>query len=288
MSGKLPRVLRLLAEVRHLSFASLAPGYLGTSRDRTQTRSWEADKSPTSIRQLLRGAGHLWYWVTDKDPAFIPLENPSEVPAQIPGPNDDREPPPQPRTCFPAGRDVSMHKSPTLSRRVPRYCLGTRGQWIQMMGALGTWAFGWKLADTKTRLDYIATATNINSWWNSNSNINVYINCRCHLIAQRLIVGGMGLGVRPKFGWSHHSVLCLLNTPVMRLIRWNVCCWSDIHTFVQMCLFYVELVANPTKLWNTDAKLQEHCLNNQFYQKICLHPRFCDQPLVLQIHVLTV
>ena len=145
---------------------------------------------------------------------------------------------------------------------------------------LGVWL---KLADTETRIDYIATATSTHGEtatviWTSTS-IAVSFNCpeaNCRWYGPRCSA---------KI-WLITSVLCLLNTPVMRLIRWNVCCWSDIHTFVQMCLFYVELVANPTKLWNTDAKLQEHCLNNQFYQKICLDPRFCDQPLVLQIHVL--
>ena len=36
----------------------------------------------------------------------------------------------------PPSRDVSMHKSPTLSWRVPHYCPGTQGLGIQMKGAL--------------------------------------------------------------------------------------------------------------------------------------------------------
>ena len=111
----------------HLSFASPAPRYPGTSEDHSQTCSLEADKSPANIHWLPRKAGHLQHRVTDKVQALIPWENPDEVLAQIPSPNDHHQATAATLYMFPTGRDVSMHKSPTISWQVPRYCPGTQG-----------------------------------------------------------------------------------------------------------------------------------------------------------------
>ena len=110
----------------HLSFASPAPGYPGTSGDSGQTCSLEADKSPANIRQLPRRAGHLRYRVTYKGPALIPWENPDKVLAQILAQMITIKPPPQPCTCFPPAR-CQRAQIPTLSQQVPRYCPVPRG-----------------------------------------------------------------------------------------------------------------------------------------------------------------
>ena len=96
----------------HLSFVSLAPRYPGTSGDHGQSRFLGADKSPANIRRLPCRSGHLQHWVTDKVSDLIPRENPDEVPAQIPSPNDHHEATAATLYMFPASRDVSMHKSP--------------------------------------------------------------------------------------------------------------------------------------------------------------------------------
>ena len=120
----------------HLSFASLTPGYPGTSGDCGHTPSLEADKSPANICQLPRRAEHLWRRVANIVPALIPQENPDEVPAEIPSPNDPHQATTATPYMFSASRDVSIHKSPALSQRRPRYCPGTQEPGIQMIGAL--------------------------------------------------------------------------------------------------------------------------------------------------------
>ena len=123
------------AHIMHVSFASPVPRYPGTSSDRAHICSLEADKSPSNVCRLPRRAGHLQPRVTDKVLAPIPRDIPKKVPAQISSPNDHHQATAATSYMFPAGRDVSMHTSPTLSRRVPRYCPGTREPGIQMIGA---------------------------------------------------------------------------------------------------------------------------------------------------------
>ena len=123
--------------VMHLSFASPAPKYPGTGGDCGHTRSLEAVKFPANIRRLPCRAGHIWHRVTDNVHALIPQEKPlwgpssNSWPKWSPSSNSLVEIP----YMFPAGRDVSMHKSPALSQRVPSYCPGTHGPGIQMIGA---------------------------------------------------------------------------------------------------------------------------------------------------------
>ena len=125
-------IAQCIVLIMHLSFASPVPGYPGTSKDRCQTHSLEADKFPSNIRRLPRRAGHLRYWITNKVPALMPGENADEVPAQIPSPNDHHQATAATPYMFPACRDVTI---PALSWRVSRYCLGTQGPEIQMIGA---------------------------------------------------------------------------------------------------------------------------------------------------------
>ena len=91
------------------------PGYRAL-----HTRSLEANKSPGNICRLPRRAENLRHQVTDKVQAPILRDIPAEVPAQM----ITMKPQPQPRLhMFPAGRDVSIHKSlhyneecPTIAR----------------------------------------------------------------------------------------------------------------------------------------------------------------------------
>ena len=130
--------------IMHLSFASLAPRYLGTSRDHGHTHSLQADKSLANIHRITRNAGHLWHHVTNKVPAPIPLKKSLTHTMfellKIPGPNDHHQDKAATPYMFPAGRDVSMHKSPPLSGWVPHYCPGTWGPGIQMVGALSLYS----------------------------------------------------------------------------------------------------------------------------------------------------
>ena len=117
----------------HLSFASLALGTQAPGlRHYFHIRSLEAYKSPANIRWLPHRAGHLRRRVTDKVPALIPREFQLKFPAQM----ITIKPRPQPRTCSPSAGQSACTNSPTLSQRVPPYCLDTRGLGIQMIGAL--------------------------------------------------------------------------------------------------------------------------------------------------------
>ena len=85
----------------HLSFASLACGYPGTSGYCGQTCSLEADNSPTNIRRLPRRARYVHLQVTNIVPALKPQENPDKVPVQIPAQMITIKPRPQPHSCSP-------------------------------------------------------------------------------------------------------------------------------------------------------------------------------------------
>ena len=127
----------------HLSFASPAPWYLGTSQDRAHTRSLEADKSPANIRRLPRRAGHLQCWVTVKVLTPIPWDIPDEVPAQIPAQMITIKPQLQPRTCSPpTGRSACTNlphyhdECPTIARVFVR---GTNDRYIICFTMYLTW-----------------------------------------------------------------------------------------------------------------------------------------------------
>ena len=104
--------LKRMLTLMRLSFASLAPGYLGTSRDHSHSRSLEADKSTDFP------AGQGSQLSTSSSPhttgELVKLR-----PISDPGPNNHHQATAATLYTFSAGRDVSMHKSCTITMSAP-------------------------------------------------------------------------------------------------------------------------------------------------------------------------
>ena len=72
------------------------------------------------------------WFLSDKFPPTISTRSRLKFPAQ----NDHHQATAATPYKFPTGWNISMHKFPAHSWRVPRYCPGARGPGIHMIGAL--------------------------------------------------------------------------------------------------------------------------------------------------------